>query len=313
MAVANSLAGVVNGARQVECTINGLGERAGNASLEEIVMNLKTRHDYYNLETGINTQEIYATSRLVSQITGMRVQRNKAIVGANAFAHEAGIHQDGILKDASTYEIMTPESVGWRGENLVLGKHSGRHAFSDRLDKLGFTEIPKEQRQQLFERFIELCDKKRDVYDEDIIAIVEEELFKDRSDNRWILDKVQILSGTDTLPTASVVMKRGESGESKVMSAVGDGPVDAVFRAIAKLTDIKTSLLAYNIESITRGKDAQGQAVLRVERDGKRAQGKCADTDILVASAEAYVDALNHLEFIEAAAKENVRVISREP
>ena len=313
MAVANSLAGVRNGARQVECTINGIGERAGNAALEEIVMNLHTRRDYYGLDTRINTREIYRTSRLVSQITGMRVQRNKAIVGANAFAHEAGIHQDGILKDKNTYEIMRPEDVGWSGENLVLGKHSGRHAFKNRLGELGFTEIAPEQIDSLFEAFKRLCDKKREVFDEDIVAIVEEEIFSEHRHDYWVLDQVQILSGTQTMPTASVTMHRN-GDHHRIDSAVGDGPVDALCKAISKITGVESVMIAYNIEAVTRGKDALGQVNLRLERDGMRAQGKSVDTDIIVASAKAYVEALNRLELmIQAREIGRQKVVVREP
>jgi len=300
LAVANSLAGVMAGARQVECTINGLGERAGNASLEEIVMNLKVRRDYYRADTGVNTRELYRASKMVSQITGMRVQRNKAIVGGNAFAHEAGIHQDGILKDKSTYEIMTPESVGWTGENLVLGKHSGRHAIKARLAQLGFDALNNEQMDRVFDAFKTLCDKKREVFDDDLTAIVEEEIFSERRTDYWQLDQVQVVTGTHTLPTASVVMHHSDSGRREE-SSVGDGPVEAVFKAIQRLTGIDGVLVAYNIDSVTRGKDALGQVVLRVERSGGlRAQGKSVDTDIIVASAKAYVEALNRLELMGA-------------
>jgi 2-isopropylmalate synthase len=292
LAVANSLAGVRNGARQVECTINGIGERAGNASLEEIVMNLKVRRDFYGVDTGINTSEIYPASRLVSQVTGVRVQPNKAVVGGNAFAHEAGIHQDGILKERTTYEIMTAESVGWTGEHIVLGKHSGRHAFRKRLEALGYKDLSPEIMQHVFERFIALCDKKKSVYDEDLLAILEEEMIA--VPQRYALEYLSISSGTATVPTATVRMQ--VDGASRQDAGCGDGPVDAAYRAIERITGIETRLADYSLEAATSGKDALGRVRVAVESGGRTAMGFGADTDIIVASAKAFINALNRLK-----------------
>jgi 2-isopropylmalate synthase len=292
MAVANSLAGVVAGARQIECTINGIGERAGNAALEEVVMNLKTRHDFYGVETRINTHEIYRASRLLSKVTGVRVQPNKAIVGGNAFAHEAGIHQDGMLKERTTYEIMTPESVGWTGESIVLGKHSGRHAFRKRIEALGFAKLVPEVVQQAFEKFIALCDKKKVVYDEDLTAILEGEL----SDvpRKYRLDYLSISAGTTTIPTATVRMKC--NGEMREDAGCGDGPVDAAFNAIERITGVKTRLVDYALEAVTGGKDALGRVKITVEHNDRTYNGIGADTDIIIASAKAFVNALNKID-----------------
>jgi len=291
LAVANSLAGVVNGARQVECTINGIGERAGNAAIEEIVMNLKVRQDFYGVETSINTSEIYRASRLLCQVTGTRVQPNKAIVGANAFAHEAGIHQDGVLKERTTYEIMTPESVGWTGEHIVLGKHSGRHAFRKRLEALGYSKIGPELVQQTFEKFIALCDKKKVVYDEDLQAILEVELAG--VPQKYKLDYLSVTGGTTTIPTATVRMRC--NGDTREDASVGDGPVDAAYRAIERITGIGTKLVDYALEAVTSGKDAIGRVRVMVESHNRVYSGVGADTDIIVASAKAFVNALNKI------------------
>ena len=303
LATANSLAGVRNGARQVECTINGIGERAGNASLEEVVMNLKTRRDFYGCDTGINTREIYRASRLVSQVTGVRVQPNKAVVGANAFAHEAGIHQDGVLKERTTYEIMTAGSVGWTGEHIVLGKHSGRHAFRKRLETLGYTQLSPELIQHAFEQFITLCDKKKVVYDEDLMAILENELAA--VPQKYQLDYLSISSGTATVPTATVRMR--VNGETRQDAGCGDGPVDAAYNAIERITGIKTTLVDYSLEAVTSGKDAIGRVRVTVQSANRTVSGLGADTDIIVASAKAFVNALNKIQAVGPAERKSRR------
>lgn len=292
LAVANSLAGVVNGARQVECTINGIGERAGNASLEEIVMALKTRKDYYGLETKIETRRILTTSRMVSNLTGLFVQRNKAIVGQNAFAHEAGIHQDGILKERTTYEIMHPEDVGFSDTNLVLGKHSGRHAFRERLLKLGF-EVSEEDLNSLFDAFKVLADKKKEIYDEDLIALVEEDFA--HVDETFELVRMHTTSGIDVTPTATIKLQRIGTNEPIEDAAVGDGPVDAIYNTIDRITGVSCRLLDYQIRAITRGKDALGEVSLRVEHEGIEMHGRASSTDILEASARAYLNAIGKI------------------
>jgi 2-isopropylmalate synthase len=290
MAVANSLAGVQAGARQVECTINGIGERAGNASLEEIVMALRTRGNYYGLTTGINTREIYRTSRMVSNITGMRVQANKAIVGANAFAHEAGIHQDGMIKDKTTYEIMKPEDVGWIGENMVMGKHSGRAAFSQRLFALGFTSLNPEELNRAFKRFKDLCDLKKQVFDEDIYAIVEDEF--SRSFEGYNLEDMTVTTSMNGKPRAEVKVSR--SGETIERTAdEGDGPVDVLFKALEAVVGLPIRLRDYSVSSVTSGKDAQGRVRVQMEIDGREVRGNAVHTDTTVASALAYLNAVN--------------------
>ena len=289
MAVANSLAGVRGGARQVECTINGIGERAGNASLEEVVMNLKIRKDFYGVTTNIKTEEIYKTSRLVSKISGMKVQRNKAIVGANAFAHEAGIHQDGMLKDKSTYEIMRPEDVGWTGESMVLGKHSGRHAFKTRLYQLGYDHLSDDDINRAFARFKDLCDKKKDIFDEDLYAIVEDEVGE--HDETYQLDYLGFTSGTEAVPTATVKLRRGT--EVSMDASVGDGPVDAAIKAIQRITGVEAPLQEYSLEAVTGGRDALGQVTVIVEHEGQTIKARGASTDVVVASAKAYLKAVN--------------------
>ena len=290
LAVANSLAAVKAGARQVECTITGLGERAGNAALEEIVMALKTRHDALEYETGIKTEEITRISRLVSTVTGFTVQPNKAIVGANAFAHEAGIHQDGILKHAGTYEIMTPESVGLRESTLVMGKHSGRHAFREKIIELGY-ELGENAVQDAFRRFKDLADKKKDVYDEDIIALIDDEVI--RENDRIRFSSLHVVCGSTGPQTADLELI--VDGENKRTTATGDGPVDATFNAIKDLFPHEASLLLYQVHAVTEGTDAQAEVTVRLEEDGKTINGRGADTDTLVASARAYVNALNKL------------------
>ena len=298
LAVANSLAAVRAGARQVECTINGIGERAGNASLEEVVMNLKTRGPYFEMETRINPEQLCATSRLVSQVTSSRVQANKAIVGANAFAHESGIHQDGMLKDKGTYEIMTPESVGWKGEGMVMGKHSGRHAFGKRLTELGF-ELAPEEMQRAFDKLKELADKKKEVLDDDIVAIASDIVFKEGADS-WKLTHMQVTSGTDTIPTATVRMTFGS--EVITDAAFGDGPVDAVMKAIERIADVDLHVHEYRLDAVTEGQDAQGIVTLTVSRESAQStkvKGRGVSTDIVMASALAFVNALNALDRLE--------------
>ena len=292
LAVANSLAAIEGGARQVECTINGIGERAGNASLEEIVMAVRVRKDLFAFYTEINADQIYPTSRLVSTITGMVVQPNKAIVGTNAFAHEAGIHQDGILKEKTTYEIMTPESVGIPKSSLVLGKHSGRHAFRNKLGELGF-ELTTEELNTAFTRFKKMADQKKVIYDEDIMVIVEEEVF--RVPDKYKLINLNVQSGTVTIPTATVQME--VDGQFVQDAGFGDGPVDAAFKTIQKITKSKSRLVQYAVAAITGGTDAQGEVTVRIEENGKTAIGQGASTDVIIASAKAYINALNKLEY----------------
>jgi len=296
LAVANSLAAVENGARQVECTINGLGERAGNASLEEIVMILKTRIDRYAIDTGVDTTRIVPTSKLVSQITGMPVQPNKAIVGANAFAHESGIHQDGVLKHQKTYEIMTPESVGWSTNRMVLGKHSGRAALKARYDELGVA-IGKEQLNDVFERFKVLADKKKDIFDEDLMALLADEMEEGTSE-RVKLVSLHAASGTRDAPVAAIELEI--EGQVHKATAQGDGPVDAAFKAINSLVEPNGTLLLYSVNAITSGTDAQGEVTVRLQDGSRIVNGQGSDTDIVVASAKALIAALNKLPGMHA-------------
>lgn len=289
LAVANSLAAVEAGARQVECTINGLGERAGNAALEEVVMALRTRHDYYGVRTNINTPRLYPTSRLVSSITGMTVQRNKAIVGQNAFAHEAGIHQHGMLQDRTTYEIMRPQDVGFVGTNLVLGKHSGRHAFRDRVESLGY-RLDDDALNKVFTDFIALADKKKDIYDADIIALVEHRA--QQVQQSWKIKSFHTLGGTGTIPTATIVLEH-EDGRVVQDAATGDGPVDAAFKCLDRITGLTAKLREYNVRNVSSGQDAQGEATLEVDVDGRTYHGKGVSTDVIEASVHAYLQALN--------------------
>lgn len=292
LAVANSLSAIKNGARQVECTINGIGERAGNASLEEIVMSLDTRKDIYSgLKTGINKRNIYKTSRLVSKLTGFVVAPNKAIVGGNAFRHESGIHQDGILKERSTYEIIRGEDVGFQVEGLVLGKHSGRHAFNERLKKIGF-HLNEGQIAKAFGRFKDLSDKKKDIFDDDLRIIVEDEIRLVKP--IWKLDSFQVHSGTKIKPEAQVVLIKNAKNISGVSS--GDGPVDACFKAIDKITGYKAKLEDFRLEAVTSGKDALGQVSLKLKIQDSVISGRGASTDIIEAAVKAYIDAANKLE-----------------
>ncbi len=296
MAVANSLAGVRNGARQIECAVNGLGERAGNAALEEVVMGIQTRPDFFaaqsetGLATNVNTKEIYRTSQLVSQLTGFVIQPNKAIVGANAFAHESGIHVDGILKERTTYEIMTPESIGLGGSRMVLGRHTGRHGFVDRCKQLGF-KLNQQEIEHAYQRFVEIADKKKEVFDEDIAAIINEEIHV--VEHIYELLYLHVASGTGTLPTASVKIKTGD--ETTQAAACGDGPVDAAYEAIREATGLSPKLENYSIRAVTGGKEALGEATVRISEDGRTFIGRGISTDIIEASAKAYVDAINRM------------------
>jgi len=291
LAVANSLAAVTSGARQVEGTINGIGERAGNAALEEVVMTLYTRKDQYNFFTGVRTREIYRTSRLVSTLTGMNVQPNKAVVGKNAFAHESGIHQDGVLKERTTYEIMNPAMVGIAKSNLVLGKSSGRHAFRQRLEDMGYF-LSGEELNKAFERFKKLADKKKEITDDDLEAIVEEEMRL--VPDTYALEYLHISSGTTVVPTATVGLKR--NGELLEEAACGNGPVDAISKAVDKITSMNCTMINWGINAITSGKDALGDVTLKITADGEKIYtGRGISTDILEASAKAYVNAVNKL------------------
>ncbi|MCK5826583.1 MAG: 2-isopropylmalate synthase [Desulfuromusa sp.] len=295
LAVANSLAAVQAGARQLECTINGIGERAGNCSLEEAVMTLRTRQDIMPYATNVVTEQIIPSSKILSTITGIHVQPNKAIVGTNAFAHEAGIHQHGVLMDKSTYEIMTPESVGLNQNKLVLGKHSGRHAFIDRLKQLGY-DLSKEEIQKAFVRFKTLADLKKEIFDEDLDAIVADEIL--RVPETYKLEQMNVSSGSFAAPTATVEMD--VKGKIKKIAIIGDGPVDAVFKAIKKLTKSKATLLNFSVGAITGGTDAQGECSVRLRSaEGREVLGQGAHPDIIVASAKAYINALNKLVVAE--------------
>ncbi len=290
LAVANSLAAVRQGARQVECTINGLGERAGNASLEEIVMAIKTRQDLFSIMTNIQTEQIVPASRLVSTITGFAVQPNKAIVGANAFAHEAGIHQDGVLKFRETYEIMRAEDVGWHANKMVLGKHSGRNAFKSRLQELGISLETEAQMNSAFARFKAIADKKHEIFDEDLQALVSD-TEKTRGVEMYQLMDLEVCSKKDQIPCATVQLK--VAGEVHSAQSTGSGPVDAVFKAIEKIANSGTTLELFSVNAITSGTDSQGEVTVRLNKAGRVTNGEGADTDIIIASAKAYLDALN--------------------
>lgn len=293
MAVANSLAGVRNGARQVECAVNGLGERAGNAALEEIVMAIHTRPKFFGAAgatTNVNTRQIHRTSQLVSQLTGFVIQPNKAIVGANAFAHEAGIHVDGILKERSTYEIMTAETIGLGGSRMVLGRHTGRHGFADKCKQLGF-ELSKDQLQQAYEKFLEIADKKKEVFEEDIAAIINDEIHIARQ--VYELKYLRVVCETGKAPTAKVEI--ATEGKTKKAAAEGDGPVDAAYQAIREAIGISAKLENYSIRAVTSGKEALGEATVKISDDGRMFVGRGASTDIIEASAKAYIDAINRM------------------
>jgi 2-isopropylmalate synthase len=293
LATANALAAVKNGARQVECTINGIGERAGNSAMEEVIMAIKTRKDLFGLTTGIKSEYIHQSSRLLTQITGIPVQPNKAIVGANAFAHESGIHQDGLIKEKTTYEIMTPQSVGISDTHIVLGKHSGRHAIANRLKEMGYG-MSDEEINRIFVRFKELADVKKEVFDEDLEAIVYEE--SSRHEEKYRLQYLNVVSGNVAVPTATMQME--VDGQMVQEAGFGVGPVDATFAAIRKITKTDYPLLKFAVNAITGGTDAQGEVTVQLKFNGRSAVGRGAHPDILVASAKAYINALNRLEWL---------------
>ena len=294
LATSNTLAAIKAGARQVEVTINGIGERAGNTSLEEVVMSLATRPNFFPQTTSIVTKRIYPTSRLVSMITGILVQPNRAIVGANAFAHEAGIHQDGVLKNPMTYEIMKPETIGLSKNNLVLGKHSGRHALNSHIQEMGYN-LSKEELDKVFQKFKNLADKKKSIQDEDIEALINEGIL--RSSEVFSLEYIHVLSGNTVFPTASVQLNI--NGRKAQGATEGNGPIDAVYNIISKLTNTKSELLRFTISALTEGTDAQGEVTVRLQEDGIVALGKGADPDIITASALAYINGLNRLEYLK--------------
>ncbi len=291
LAAANSLAAVQGGARQIECTINGIGERAGNAALEEIVMAMHTRPDIFPYTTGIVTRRLVPTSRLVSSPTGLHVQRNKAIVGENAFAHESGIHQDGVLKERSTYEIMSPEDVGLVQNKLVLGKHSGRHALRERLDVLGH-RLDEAQLEKAFEQFKVLCDKKKEIYDEDLDTLVEQQL--ETHESLFQIKNLQVMASTGGVATATVTLI-DSAGQEITDAATGDGPVDALFSAIQRLTRISARLESYQVRSVTAGREAQGEVTVELTHSDRKVRGRGFSTDILEASARAYLAAINRV------------------
>ncbi len=293
MAVANSLEAIKEGARQVECTINGIGERAGNAAMEEIVMALKTRKDFFRVDTKIDTKHIMACSRLVSSLTGFFVQRNKAIVGKNAFAHESGVHQDGFLKKKDTYEIMNPQDIGLESSELVLGKHSGRNALSKKIEAMGY-QVTREELDRVFTDFKSLADEKKEVFDEDIVALIQKRKFTDEELNTYSLEKVQGTFETGTTQGATVTLK-SRDGKVHTDTGQGDGPIDAMYNAIDHITGMTCKLLDYQVMSKTRGKDAQGEVTVRVLHENREVLGKATGVNTVEASAEAYVNAVNKL------------------
>jgi 2-isopropylmalate synthase len=291
MAVANSLAGIENGAGQIECTINGIGERAGNCSLEEVVMALRTRGDFYHADTRINSHRLVPTSRLVANITGLQVPRNKAVVGRNAFAHEAGIHQDGMLKERTTYEIMRPEDVGFAKTDLVLGKHSGRAALADRAKALGY-QLNGEQLRTVFEAFKALADKKKEVYDGDIAVLIDQQI-RDVS-HSWSIVSYQVAAGTGQTPAVTLTLRHGEEEVTKTVCS-GDGPVDAMFLAIEQITGVTTVCKDFRVQAVTVGKDAQAEVNVELEHHGRIHRGRGVSTDSLEASAKAFLNAINRV------------------
>lgn len=303
VAVANSLSALANGARQVECTINGIGERAGNTAMEELVMALNTRKDIYGFYTNIKTEKIFKSSRLLTQVTGIPVQPNKAIVGANAFAHESGIHQDGLIKEKSTYEIMTPQSVGITDTHIVMGKHSGRNAISQHYKKMGYT-LTEDQLNTITVKVKDLADKKKDIYDEDLEAILYEEVY--RGKDKYALVYLNVVSGNVAIPSATMEMQVDK--EIIRDAGFGNGPVDATFAAIRKITKTNYSLLKYAVNAITGGSDALGEVNVQLKYNGYSVTGRGAHPDVIVASAKAYINALNRLEFL----KENVKKVKVE-
>ena len=306
LAVANSLAAIQNGARGVECTVNGIGERAGNCSLEEVVMAIRTRQDALGVWTGINAKELFRASRMVSQLTGMVVQRNKAIVGANAFAHEAGIHQDGILKERTTYEIMHPQDVGISGTELVLGKHSGRHAFRSHIEKMGF-KLTKKELEGAYASFIDLADKKKSIYDDDLVSIVQDQMSEIAP--VYTLDYLHVSTGTDAVPTATVRLKKGDDVIED--AACGDGPVDATLRTIDRISKIQGRVLDFSLQAITKGKDAVGEVSMQVLFGKNTVSGKGSSTDIVEAGAKAYLNCLNRHLFAQVKADDEKKVAGK--
>jgi 2-isopropylmalate synthase len=298
MAVANTLHGVLNGARQVEGTINGLGERAGNAALEEIVMALATRSDYFGVHTGVDTRELHRTSRLVSDLLGVQVPPNKAVIGANAFSHSSGIHVDGVLKKRETYEIMRPEDVGMTESRVVLTARTGRHGLLDRLRKLGYS-LSDHELDQAYRRFLSVADKKQGVFDEDLVAILHDEIHPLPA--VYELQYLHIYSGTSAIPTATVRLR--VNGDSREGAAIGDGPVDAVCRAISQVTATAAKLQRYEIRGVTSGTEAMGEVTIQLEEAGRKVIGRGASTDVIEASAKAYIDGLNKLANITATAR----------
>jgi 2-isopropylmalate synthase len=289
MAVANSLAGILNGARQIEGTINGVGERAGNTALEEVVMSLRTRRDYFGATTGIDTREFCRTSRMVSDMLGMLVPANKAVVGANAFCHSSGIHVDGFLKDRETYEIMRPEDVGFEESRVVLTARTGRAGLRDRLTKLGY-KLSKEEMEVTYQRFLAIADKKQEVFDADLVALVHD---ANPAPETWHMDYLHIYSGTAAIPTATVRLR--SNGAIRQGAGIGNGPVEAIYKAIASVTQTAAKLNRYDIRAVTSGTEALGEVTVQLELNGRRAIGRGASTDVLEASARAYVDGLNRL------------------
>lgn len=291
LAVANSLAGIENGARQIECTVNGIGERAGNASLEEIVMALKVRSDLFDYFTDIKSKEIFNTSKMVSAFTGIVVQRNKAIVGENAFSHESGIHQDGVLKNRDTYEIMTPESVGIPKNKIVLGRHSGRHGLKARLEELGY-KVSEDELNHVYDSFTELADKKKEIFDDDLRILMGDEIHN--INEFYELENIQVNSGTNSIPNAVVKIKIKDQFVEE--ASIGDGPVDAVFNAIERALKIKSEVESYQVRSVTSGREALGEVLVRIRSNEKSFNGRGISTDIIEASAKAYLSALNQKE-----------------
>jgi 2-isopropylmalate synthase len=305
LASANSLAAVEAGARQIECTVNGIGERAGNCSLEEVVMAIRTRADYLQVHTSVRTEQLQAASRAVSQATGFAVQRNKAVVGENAFAHEAGIHQHGMLQHSSTYEIMKPEDVGFRSTSLVLGKHSGRHSLRMRLEQLGY-HLDTPELDGVFEQFKELADRKKEIFDGDLEAVVDG-LLHGGTTGSWKLVSIHATSGTDTSPSAAVCLELRD-GRKREDAAVGDGPVDAVFKSIERITGIAVKLKSFQVRNMTPGEDAQGEVLLEVEHEGKIYRGRGISTDIVVGSAHAFLEVMNRIAATQARSYEAAEV-----
>ena len=296
--MANSISAIENGARQIECTVNGIGERAGNASLEEIVMAIKVRNDLLQFSTNIETREIYNSSKLVSGFTGIIVQRNKAIVGENAFAHESGIHQDGMLKNRNTYEIMTPELVGYPRTKIILGRHSGRHGLKVRLKELGY-EVSDQKLDEVYSAFTELADKKKEVFDEDLRIIMGDSV--SHKNEHYELNYLHVVSGSGSIPTAVVRIKK--DNEIREESSTGDGPVDAVFNAIERALGIKQQIESYNVRSVTSGRQAMGEVLVRIRSNSRSYTGRGISTDIIEASAKAYLNALNKKEEYETLLK----------